>query len=199
MGVMIDDASLDTLSLGLQTVGDVLGHVARDDRLVVHLTIDGKTPDLDQIDVIRRSLVRDHVVYVETVDPSAIAHEVLAEVDKQLNEAQVLSDQAVANLRQGVYNEALKRLGTCFKSWSLARESLDKVSRLIRLDLETTLVDGTPMSEVIADFAKQLAEIRSALESKDYVMLADTLAFEMKPAAQKWRGALEVVKRSIGQ
>jgi len=55
------------------------------------------------------------------------------------------------------------------------------------------------MSEVIADFAKQLAEIRSALASKDYVMLADTLAFEMKPAAQKWRGALEVVKHSIGQ
>jgi hypothetical protein len=39
--------------LGLQTVGQVLAHVAKDNRLVVQMLIDGQEPDIDQIGSVR--------------------------------------------------------------------------------------------------------------------------------------------------
>jgi len=197
MGVMIDDSSLDTQSLGLVTVGDVLGHVTRDQRLVVQLTIDGKEPDLNQIDSIRRCLIRDHVVFMETADPAQVARDVLEEVDHQLVTARTHSDDAVKLLRQGVYNEALKRLSTCFGAWSMARDSLDKVSRLMKIDLNTMQYDGSSMGEVVQNFADQLTRIREALESRDYVMLADTLNYDMQPVARRWSGAIESIKNGL--
>jgi hypothetical protein len=197
MGVMIDESSLDTQSLGLRTVGDVLGHVARDQRLVVNITIDGESPDLEQIDSVRKTLVRDHVIFMETVSPFDIARDVLDEVDQQLRQASDLCDQAVSLLRQGTYNEALKRLGGCLSAWGMSRDSLDKITRLLKLDLDDLKFEGQAVTQVVQNFANQLNQLRVALESRDYVELADVLSYDMKPAAQKWSLAIESIRESI--
>ena len=53
MSVTIDHEMLAVESLGLNTVGQVLSHVSRGNRLVVNLLIDGAQPDLALIGEIR--------------------------------------------------------------------------------------------------------------------------------------------------
>src|SRR5438046_1443699 len=55
MSVTIDHETLAVESLGLNTVGQVLTHVSRGNRLVVNLLIDGQQPDLALITQIRQS------------------------------------------------------------------------------------------------------------------------------------------------
>jgi hypothetical protein len=46
MSVTVDHQPLATETLGLKTVGQVLAHLQRQDRLVVHVLIDGQEPNL---------------------------------------------------------------------------------------------------------------------------------------------------------
>src|SRR5687768_1685856 len=44
MSVIVDQQPLAAETLGLTTVGQVLAHLKRDNRLIVHVLIDGKEP-----------------------------------------------------------------------------------------------------------------------------------------------------------
>src|SRR3954452_20139049 len=93
MSVMVDHERLEVERLGLRTVGQVLSHLQRDNRLVVNLLIDGREPDLDRIGVLRQSPLADHTLFIETAEPHEMALEVLDEVENQLDEADRLKGE----------------------------------------------------------------------------------------------------------
>ena len=57
MSVTIDHELLDVDQMGLSTVGQVLSHLHRDNRLVTNLLIDGESPDLSAMGVVRRQVL----------------------------------------------------------------------------------------------------------------------------------------------
>src|SRR4051795_9285594 len=87
MSVMVDHERLEVESLGLRTVGQVLSHLQKDNRLVVNLLIDGREPDLDHLPQVRQSPVTGHTLFIETAEPREMALEVITEVESQLREA----------------------------------------------------------------------------------------------------------------
>ena len=54
MPVTIDHETCEVEQLGLNTVGQVLSHASRNNRLVVNMLIDGQQPDLNLIGEIRQ-------------------------------------------------------------------------------------------------------------------------------------------------
>src|SRR3954466_1372762 len=75
MSVMVDHERLEVESLGLRTVGQVLSHLQKDNRLVVNLLIDGREPDLDPLPQVRQSPVTGHTLFIETAEPREMALE----------------------------------------------------------------------------------------------------------------------------
>ena len=55
MSVVVDQKPLEAEHMGLKTVGQVLAHLQRDNRLVVHVLIDGQEPDLERMSAVRAS------------------------------------------------------------------------------------------------------------------------------------------------
>src|SRR5688572_6433315 len=100
MSVTIDHEPLACESLGLATVGQVLSHVSRGNRLVVNMLIDGQQPDLNRIGEIRQYPVLGKTLFIETADPRGMALDVLAEVGKQMDQADRLAADSVDYLRQ---------------------------------------------------------------------------------------------------
>lgn len=190
MAVLIDDQPLAVEKMGLLTIGQVLSHVQRGNRLVINLLIDGKAPDLSGLGAVRRSPLDGHTIYIETAEPRVIAHNALAEVEHQLDQNDEIRDQAVLLLRQNHPEKALEKLHGWFHMWLTAQESVSKVSQLLRIDLDALRVSGNPLSEVLERFAAQLREIKSAIENRDFVTLSDVLAYEMTQAADDWRNVL---------
>lgn len=198
MSVTVDDEPLATDALGLATVGQVLTHLRDKNRLVVHVMIDGREPDFDQMESVRAQPIADRTVYIETVEPQRIAAEVFDQVERLLIDAGPLREQAIAHLHAGEHAEALKKLGGCFTSWTHAQQSIEKIAKLLRVDLERiALADGTTLGAWLATFATQLGEIRGALENRDYSLLADLLEHETLETASRWQSAIDAIRATL--
>ena len=199
MSVTVDHQSLSVDQLGLTTVGQLLAHVQRDNRLVVNLLIDGEQPDLRQIGRVRASPLAGHVLYVETAEPHEMALDVLDEVEEELDEAERLKAEVVDLLQQNQAAPAFERLSRCFTAWNAARESIQKVTQLLKLDVERIRVgDNVALADTLNRFADHLRQLKDALEARDFVTLADVLAYEMTETTTQWRQAVGAVRRAAG-
>jgi hypothetical protein len=194
MSVTVDREQLAAETLGLLTVGEVLTHVQRENRLVVNLLIDGQEPDLSQVDGVRKSLLLGHTVYIETVEPKQMANEVLDEVERQMLDADRLKSEAVEQFGRNNPQKGMQRLSGCFSTWQHAQESIRKTAQLLRVDLDAVRVGEFSLTQFLNKFTGQLREIRSALEMRDYVSLSDTLTYEMSELTSTWIAAIDAVR-----
>src|SRR5205809_7525951 len=116
MSVTVDDQLLPADRLGLKTVGQVLQHLRRHDnkRVVVHVLIDGKEPDLHRLKTVKRFPVATHSIFIETADPRAMADEVLQTVDAELSEADRHVGESAALLQRKQIEPAIEKPAGCF-------------------------------------------------------------------------------------
>src|SRR5437762_10167804 len=84
MSVTIDREPLAVRELGLSTLGQVLAHVSREDRLVVQVLIDGQEPDIEQFGTVRATPIDGRTIFIETANSAELAISVLDEVVDQL-------------------------------------------------------------------------------------------------------------------
>jgi hypothetical protein len=197
MTVMVDQQPLATDSLGLKTVGQVLSHLQKDNRLVVHVLIDGQEPDLDRIASICNRPLQGHTLFIETAEPKRLALQVLSEVENQLDEADRLKNDAVQLLSGNQQTKAMEKLAGCFSTWHHAQESIQKVAELLRVDLSRVMVNEKPLKDALDDFGAQLRQIKSALENRDFVTLGDILTYEATETSNQWRSAIQSLRSII--
>lgn len=198
MSVVVDDCPLQVDVLGLKTVGQVLHHITRDNRLVVQVLIDGQAPDLSRLSTIKQSSVEGKTIFIETAEPRRMAAEVLAEVAAHLDQADSLKSESAELLQQGNHSKAMEKLGGCFTIWQHAQESVQKTAQLLRLDLSTLRVEARSLTEVLDDFRLQLKQIKQALENRDFVTLSDMLVYETTETSSQWRAALATLRDVVG-
>ena len=197
MSVTVDHEVVAAEAMGMKTVGQVLSHVQRENRLVVNLLVDGQQPDLTRLGHLRASPLAGHTLYIETAEPREMALDVLDEVDVQLREADRLKGEAVDLLHRDQAAGAMEKLSGCFSTWQNAQESVLKTAQLLRIDLNTIGVDGRTFAELMGDFSEQLRQIKGALEDRDFVTLADVLAYETTQTSTQWLQALDAVRQTI--
>lgn len=183
--------------MGLCTVGQVLSHVQKDNRLVVNLLVDGLPPDLTRLSHLRAKPLAGHTLFIETAEPRQMALEVLDEVGAQLDEADRLKADAVELLHRNAAAAAMEKLSGCFGTWHNAQESVLKTAQLLRLDLETIQVGMRSLTELLQDFTEQLRQIKSALMDRDFVTLGDILTYETTQTTTQWQMALNAIKAII--
>jgi hypothetical protein len=197
MSVTVDDRPMHAEQLGLTTVGQVIAHLQKENRLVVHVLIDGSEPDLDRLAQVKQSPLLGHTIYIETAEPRAMALDVLEQVEKQLGEADRMRNDAVELLQTNQSIKAMEKLRGCFSVWQHAEESIVKIAQLLRIDLTRIIVEEKPFTQMLGAFGEQLKRVKSALESRDFVALTDTLAYEMTQTAQQWRAAIQSIRSTI--
>ena len=158
--------------MGLKTVGQVLAHLKKDNRLVVRVRIDGAEPELKRIRVVKKFSILEHSVQIETADPRQMARAVLAEVEEELGEAQRMTAESTSLLRQNQVAPAVEKLGGVFTTWQHVHESLVRTAELLR------------------EIRSHLNQVRAAVEGRDFSTLTDLLAHKMSQSAEQWRDAI---------
>ena len=199
MSVTVDRQTLATQEMGLQTLGQLIAHLQKDNRLVVHVLVDGEEPDLSQMGSVRKIPLDQHTLFIETADPRELAAQALSEVDAQLEEADQIRQDASDLIAQNQNQKAMEKLSRCFTMWQNAQESVLKTAQLLRLDLSNVRIGGgdRPLTEMIAEFADQLRQIKSALENRDFVLLNDILTYEAAESTSRWRSAVQSLRTLI--
>lgn len=197
MSVTVDQEPLAAEALGLETVGAVLAHLQRDNRLVVNLLIDGQKPDLAGISQLRQSSVHGRSLFIETARPTQMALEVIHEVELQLQNADHFKNEAADLLQRNQVSKAMEKLGVCFTTWQAAQESIVKTAQLLRINLESLAVNGRSLSEILSEFTQQLKQIKETLIDRDFVLLSDILLYETTEFTQKWTSVLGAMRKVI--
>lgn len=197
MSVTVDHRPLAAENLGLTTVGQVLAHLQKQNRLVVHVLIDGEEPDLAQLGEVKQSLLGGRTIFIETADPRQMAVDVLDEVEAQLAEADRLKTEAAELLQKNQNGPAMEKLSGCFTTWQHAQESVLKTARLLRIDLSLVRAGTRTMAELFTEFARQLRQIRTSLENRDFVTLSDILMYETTQTSAQWRTAISALRAVI--
>ena len=199
MSVTVDDQPLPADRLGLKTVGQVLRHLRREGsrRVVVHVLIDGKEPDLHRLKTVKRFPVATHSIFIETADPRQMADQVLYAVEAELSEADRLQSESAALLKRKQIAPAIEKLGGCFTSWQHVQESIVKTAQLLRIDLDCVNVHGKSLSDLLGDFTAHLRRIRAALEERDFPGLMEMLAQQTTGASSQWRAAVASLRGAI--
>ena len=198
MSVTVDDKPLAIEQLGLQTVGQLLAHIQKDNRLVVHLLIDGEEPSAGKLPALRSTSLQGHTLYIETAEPRRMALDVLNEIESHLKDTDQLRNECVELLRANNTLKALEKLRGCFSTWQHAQESVLKTAQLLRIDLGRIVVDGRPFTDVLKSFSEQLRLIKRSLEHRDFVSLIDTLVYETAETSDNWRSAIRSMRSVIG-
>jgi len=198
MPVTVDDLPLQVDELGLCTVGQVLSHVSRENRLVVQVLIDGHEPDLSRLSSIKLSPIAGKTIFIETAEPRRMAADVLAEVESHLNDADHLKTEAADLIQSGNQCKAMEKLSGCFTIWQHAQESILKTAQLLRLDLSALRVGERSLTEQLGDFQDQLRQIKSSLENRDFVSLSDMLKYETTETSNQWRAAIQALRGVVG-
>ncbi len=197
MSVVIDREPLAVRELGLQTVGQVLAHVAKENRLVVQVLIDGQEPDIEQFGTVRATPIDGRTIFIETANSAELAISVLDEVVDQLNSAEQSKQNAAELLQQGQTNKALCELGVCIRAWQHAQESIVKVLELLRVDAADVVVNDQPLEVCLANFSLQLRQIKTFLEQRDFVSLGDTLLYETCDTTASWLACIQSVRSLV--
>jgi hypothetical protein len=198
MNVTIDAQAVAADQLGFTTVGDVLSHVRTQNRLVTQVLIDGRQPDLGGMAALRERPLLGHTIYIETAEPRRIAVDVLSELSVQLDEADHTRRDVVEHLAAGDTSKALQKLSGCFTAWHAGQQAVEQIARLLRVDLAQVRGGDIPLVDVLTRFSQQLRTLRTSLEERDYVVLSDTLEYEIAPTLLQWRSALSELRAIVG-
>jgi hypothetical protein len=197
MSVTVDDQTLQAEQLGLRTVGQLLAHLQKDNRLVLHLLIDGEEPDLEQLASVRQAPLEGHTLYIETALPQQVAGDVMDELAVQLTEADQLKAEAADLLQKNQCAAAMEKLSGCFVRWQHVQQSILKTAELLRIDLAAIHVGQRSLEELFATFTEQLRGIRTALADRDFVTLGDILLYETADTTAQWQQAIAAVRVAV--
>jgi len=197
MSVVIDRQTLPVRELGLQTVGQVLAHVAKDNRLVIQMLIDGQEPDITHLGRVRATPIDGRTIFIETANSAELAMNVLDEVVDMLTSAEQSKQSAAELLQQGQTTKALSQLGICIRAWQHAQQCIVKVLELLRIDAAEVTVNDHPLEECLQNFSLQLRDIKASLEQRDFVSLGDTLLYETADTTSNWLSCIDAVRALV--
>jgi len=199
VAVVVDRQPLAIKELGLNTIGQVLAHLQKTNRLPVQMLIDGQEPRPGELSDIRRTALDGHTLYIETANPRELARQVLDETMAQIEQSGPLKEQVAELLQKNQLGRAMEKLGACLRCWQNAQESIAKTAELLRLDAASIVVEGRGLQQMMDEFAGKLRSIKSALEQRDYVLLSDVLLYETADTQRQWLAAAAAVRELIGE
>ncbi len=70
------------------------------------------------------------------------------------------------------------------------QSSVRNAGYILNCDLGTYEIEGRPVRENFSELAGRLRDVRDAFESRDYVLLADILKYEMPDVCRAWRALI---------
>lgn len=172
-------------------------------RMIVEVFVDGEQWNSDKL----QDLDTHHAageVRLTSADPNDLVSQTLDDAVEALSDVNELQGSAAQLIQSGQEQAAMAELKSAFALWASIQQAVSMSAELADVDLnalsiETPKSDAVTPKQSIQNLNAQLHVIRDALESGDFVALADALLYEMPPVTEQWRELLLQLKSGIGR
>ena len=190
-GQSIDGGFVENITTVEQAVQHIQADVCGSDRMVVSLRCDGQAvPAEAMTDTLSRSISSFDRLDIATGTKSSLVIEAMEQASTCLSETEAACRQTAEMLTEGKTAEAAQSLRDCLRVWQQIHEAVAHSIEMLRLDLEQATVNDRPLLEIIGRPRDALLQVRDALQSQDYVLLADILQYEFSEVTDCWQAVI---------
>ena len=142
---------------------------------------------------------------IEAPSRKELAINGLRELSQQLAASADQREQLVEAICQGRSAEAMEKLGDYLNVWNGCQATIGSACRLLAIQLDQPTEGAQadqrvqPIMEQLGRLGQQLAELRSALQAGDLVLIGDILDYEFGDITDDWCTVLEQFADQIEQ
>ncbi len=136
---------------------------------------------------------------VFTSTRSELVREAMRQAMNALNDVDAECAKVADLLSQGRAVEGIETLGECLGVWRQIHDAVSKSIQMLKINVETCEIDGESLSAIFPRPIEALTQIKEALTTQDYVLLADILQYELSGITQQWRSLAEYLVQQAGE
>jgi hypothetical protein len=179
------------LESAIGTLNNITGST---NRIIKSIAIDGVmlSPKTEKL-LMKKKVSAIKKLQVETDTPLHLAIKVLLNADGYLKNSEAQIKRFVDSLQSGGTGKDFDTFSENLKGWVTVMQLLDIVRDYMGLDLKKVKVKGQPVSKIVVELEKTLAQINKALKGKDMVFLQDLLRYELLANAGKLRLVMQEI------
>lgn len=164
-------------------------------RILVEVIFDGEpmSPDSFALPVenaAANAMSETPTLQLITADPFDVVMETAQQASTALDRVISLQVESAEQIQAGNVAEALTPLLEALQIWEQIQRTVDIGAEMAHLDLAAIRNEDEAFDEAIVTLTRELSEMKRALKDQDFVALSDSLAYEMGPIVEQWRGLL---------
>ena len=142
------------------------------------------TDDLEKVEIITGTLAE-------------IAVESLAGAQDYLVQIETAAPALAVKFQDFPESEDFNNLGSLCEGFYFLSVLLDKLAAGYQLDLDEITVRGVSAKEHLLKFADIVKQLNEAQEKQEYLLIADTIEYEILPVVPVWKDIFEAVSQKI--
>jgi len=202
MQVSIDGQEYATLTTTGQTLEQLLNQVktllADSGRMIVGIVCDDELVSPDQLQqMLSKPAENFSRVEFQTAIPLEIARNSLDACDQYLSEITSTLDTIVDALRQARVQDAMNKMGPMFSRINETFQGTRGVLKLLKIDPQSVELSTGSAAGFLDGMIDHLKEIKHALETQDYIALADLLEYELDSRIKNWQQLIANLREHI--
>lgn len=168
------------------------GHV------VVGLRCDGLEVGPGEMEAtLRRPTSQCRRLEIYTGSQSDLVADAMRQSSLALNEAASQHHQIVEMLSAGRVTDGVAQLARSLEIWKGVHDAISQSVRMLGIAPADLVIEGRSLDELIVEPRELLMNVKSALEARDYVLLADILQYEFDVVVARWQSIIaELLRRA---
>jgi hypothetical protein len=184
-----------TLAEVLEQIRDRLRNTGR---MIVTVQCDGQELNPDLLESrLNEPVDNFQQIDFQTETPRTLANDALQYARELTGQIETLTSETVDTINQGRVGESMDAMGQLFRKWNDVYQAVYNVCSLMQIDPSEIHLDQETGGEMLTDLVRQLQEVKTALENKDFVLLADVLGYELGPAAEKMGKMMDILQQNL--
>lgn len=182
----------------LQELIDELLQTELEGRLVISVAMDGRQLGDQELNArLGESVPTGVQLELGSSTPTQLVAGVLESLSVGFAEAADAFPGVADRLAGDEAPAAIHDVGRSLAAWQTCYRALAQCGSLLQRDLLEDCCGDRPMGEHLDELSGRLNALRGALESRDTVLLADLVRYELPPLARKWQDLLVGMARQL--
>ncbi len=139
----------------------------------------------------------DGELNVTTMTSSDLIKESIAAIKNYFNDLSISLNEVSDLLRVGNDKDGFNNFAADLKGIASFVQMMDKIAVFLKIDYSIYTYKEKTIKGYFDDLEETLSKILEMQKNRDYIMLADTIEFEMEPEFEVWQEVLEYLKDEL--
>ncbi len=199
MDIFVDDNKLDDLGVDGQTLEEALQRVQETacppGRLIATLRCDGLEIGAGAMaETLGKPTEEFQRLEVYTGTRAGLVRDAMEQAWLTLQDGEEERSQIAQLIAEGNVTDGIRILGENLGVWQQIHDAIAKSLQMLELNPAAIQVNDMTFEEAVTQPRAMLLQIKNALQSQDYVLLADVLQYEFGDVVAQWQAIIEEIK-----